>query len=170
MDVEIGDVTPANLQQFRLINTSTLPVRYTDKFYNDLLGPNSQVSPQNIKLAYNNGFSIGTVCARREEKDGDVKMYIMILNVLAAYRRRGVASKLLNHIFENAAKDPTVSEVYLHVHTTNKEAIDFYLSKGFENVEEIKDYYKHISPPDAYKLRLGIESVREMLAKQAAGK
>ena len=55
-------------------------------------------------------------------------------------------------------------QVYLHVQTSNTEAIDFYRSKGFENVGEVKDYYKHITPPDAFKLRLGIEPIRTMVA------
>ena len=54
--------------------------------------------------------------------------------------------------------------------TSNKEAIDFYVSKGFENVEEVRDYYKHIEPPDAFKLRLGIEAIRAILAKKPGGK
>jgi GNAT superfamily N-acetyltransferase len=55
----------------------------------------------------------------------------MTIGVIPAYRRRGIgnstifyshlfnfyalATKLLNHVLENAANDPTVLEVYLHV-------------------------------------------------------
>ncbi len=155
MEIEIGDVAPANLQQVRLINTSTLPVRYSDKFYNELL---SNVLPQYLKFAIYNGFTIGTVCARVEDVEGssNKKLYIMILNVLPAYRRRGVASKLLEHVLSTAMKDKAISEVYLHVQTSNEDAIAFYKSKGFSQTAQIDNYYKRIDPPHAYVLHMAL--------------
>lgn len=38
LNIELGDVTEQNLLQFKVLNMSYLPVRYTDKFYRDLLG------------------------------------------------------------------------------------------------------------------------------------
>ena len=35
--VQICDINAANLKQLNVLNVSTLPVRYTDKFYKDLL-------------------------------------------------------------------------------------------------------------------------------------
>lgn len=37
LNVQLGDVTEHNLQQLKILNITTLPVRYTDKFYRDLL-------------------------------------------------------------------------------------------------------------------------------------
>ena len=66
------------------------------------------------------------------------------------------ASKLLNHIMQNAQNDSSVAEVYLHVQTSNTTAKDFYLSHGFENVGVAENYYTRVDPPDAYILRKAI--------------
>ena len=60
LSVELGDVTPNNLQQLKILNIVTLPVRYTDKFYKDLLSK----PPEYLKFAYYHGFAVADVCAR----------------------------------------------------------------------------------------------------------
>jgi N-alpha-acetyltransferase 50 len=37
LDIELGDVTEHNLQQLKTLNMVALPVRYSDKFYKELL-------------------------------------------------------------------------------------------------------------------------------------
>jgi ribosomal protein S18 acetylase RimI-like enzyme len=51
------------------------------------------------------------------------------------------------------AKKRDVDEIYLHVQTSNEEAINFYKKFEFEVVETIKDYYKRIEPRDCYVLQ-----------------
>jgi ribosomal protein S18 acetylase RimI-like enzyme len=43
-----------------------------------------------------------------------------------------------------------MNKVYLHVQTSNDEALSFYKKQGFTQGELIKDYYKRIEPPDCY--------------------
>lgn len=151
--VEIGDVTPANVAQLKTLNVNTLPVRYSDKFYKDILELGNQ---KYMKFAYWNGFTVGGVCSRIEPSelaDGTNKLYIMTINVLPAYRRRGIATVLLNYVLEEASKDSTIREVYLHVQTSNIEAKDFYMSHNFEDCGIIENYYKRIDPPDCFILR-----------------
>lgn len=50
----------------------------------------------------------------------------MTLGVLAPWRRRGVGKQLLLRILSNLARYPSVGEVYLHVQTSNHEAVKFY--------------------------------------------
>ena len=50
--LEIGNITPANIKQLQTINIATLPVRYTDKFYNDLL---SLYPQEYLQYAFWNG-------------------------------------------------------------------------------------------------------------------
>ncbi len=89
MEIELANLTPANVEQLKVINTSTLPVKYSDKFYNDLL---TIYKSEYIKLAFCHGFSIGGVCARVEDQPNGAgkRLYIMTINVLAAYRKNGV--------------------------------------------------------------------------------
>lgn len=90
LDVELGEVTPANIEQLKIINSSTLPVRYSDKFYNDLT---KIYNSEYLQLAFCNGFAVGGVCARIEDhpdKPGKKRLYVMTINVLAPYRRRGI--------------------------------------------------------------------------------
>lgn len=175
-DVELGNLTPANIQQLKIINTATLPVRYSEKFYDDLL---SVYKSEYIQLAFCNGFAVGGICARVEDHPEQIsfkKLYIMTINVLAPYRRKGIgehlvycpfswliyvsflicwkATKLLQHAIGEARKDNSICEVYLHVQLDNHEAKQFYEKHGFVVVETIKDYYKKIEPADCYLLRM----------------
>ena len=90
--VQICDINAANLKQLNVLNVSTLPVRYTDKFYKDLL---TNGCVEYLKFASWNGFAVAAVCARIERHDtvpDSFKLYIMTINVLAAYRRRGIGT------------------------------------------------------------------------------
>lgn len=53
------------------------------------------------------------------------------------FRRKGIASKLLNYIENNN----TLKNISLEVRTSNSSAIAFYESKGFEKVAVRKNYY-----------------------------
>lgn len=64
----------------------------------------------------------------------------------------GPGSKLLEFAIESGEKRE-VEEVYLHVQTSNEEALSFYKKFGFQIVETIKDYYKRIEPRDCYVLQ-----------------
>lgn len=75
-----------------------LPVRYTDKFYRELI---AKAPEEYLKFAFWNGFAVGSVCSRlelgaQEEQEGENtntcnnKIYIMTIGVIPAYRRRGV--------------------------------------------------------------------------------
>lgn len=162
LDVDIGHINEANIEQLKVININTLPVRYSPKFYKDLLAPEGTTEhtydPKYMRFGHYNGFAIGAVAARLEKEEGEglegkFKLYIMIMNVLAAYRRRGVASTLLGHIIKEASKDERVTELILHVQTSNVEAKDFYLANGFEEVGIVEDYYKRIEPTSAFLLK-----------------
>lgn len=87
---QIGDVNDANLKQLRVINVNTLPVRYSDKFYKELI---DNYTNEYMKYAFWDGFVVAAVCARIENHDTQPelkRLYIMTINVLAPYRRRGV--------------------------------------------------------------------------------
>jgi len=158
LDVEIGAVTPANIEQFKTLNVAGLPVRYSTKFYKDLL---NNVPPQYIKFAFWNGFAVGAICCRVEDSKVEgiqgKRLYIMTLSVLPAYRRRGVAGALLRHVLEAALQDTSIGDAYLHVQTSNAEALGFYKAQGFTQGEKLEGYYKRIDPPDCYIVSKALE-------------
>jgi len=85
--------------------------------------------------------------------DGYKKLYIMTINVLAPYRRRGIGQKLLDYVLDIASKDATIIESYLHVQTSNDDAKQFYMRNGFEDMGIVENYYKRIEPPHAFCLK-----------------
>ncbi len=177
MHVTFGGIHEDNLGELRLLNDTTFPVRYNDKFYLEVL----QTLPAFTKYAYHQGMIVGAICCRLEEekpqppppegaeaqqqdngmesKRRKQKLYIMTLGVLAAYRGRGIGTKLLESVLEAARGPPhasTLDEIYLHVQTSNEDAIHFYAKFGFVTKELIKNYYKRIDPPDCYVLSLAM--------------
>lgn len=145
-----------------------ITVRYSPKFYKDLLAPEGTTEyiydPKFLKFAHYQGFTVGAVCCRMEEdakQEGKYRLYIMIMNVLATYRRRGVATKLLRYVVDEAAKDDRITELVLHVQTSNTEAKEFYLANDFVEIEIVEDYYKRIDPTSAFLLTKQNDIVEE---------
>lgn len=62
-------------------------------------------------------------------------------------------SRLLEKCLSEASQDDNIKEAYLHVHTSNEEAIRFYTQFDFEVGDTISGYYKRLDPPDAVVLR-----------------
>jgi len=133
------------------------------------------------KFAHFNGFVIGAICARIESLPGSngknedeasknsnsaaskitsgrKRIYIMTLAVLAAYRGRGVGSKLVQSVLDHYEKKKDaelsdVDEISLHVQISNTDAIDFYTQKfGFIRGEMVENYYRRIDPPHCFVL------------------
>ncbi|GES88613.1 N-alpha-acetyltransferase 50 isoform X1 [Rhizophagus clarus] len=131
--VALGEITPNNLGQLKKLNTVLFPVQYSEKFYKDVL----EVG-EFAKFAYFNDCCIGAVCCRKEQ-----------------IKESNQGTKLLTHILQHATlttQHPKFVEIYLHVQTSNEEALAFYKKYDFEIVATVEGYYKKISPPDAYVL------------------
>ncbi|GAB5592717.1 N-alpha-acetyltransferase 50 [Umbelopsis nana] len=155
--ISLGDLTPNNIGQLRVLNSTLFPVNYSDKFYKEVLEVGELA-----KLAYFNDVCVGAVCCRVESVDANdkaAKLYIMTLGVLKPYRHLGIGRKLLEHILEHAAseKERNIKSVYLHVQTTNQEALSFYKNQGFEVTDTTTNYYKNIDDKDAHVLSKSID-------------
>ncbi len=148
--IELGELTPHNVKQLRIINRTVFPVMYTDRFYTDLLK-----HPQFCRLAYFNDIVVGAVCYRIEGVAGSdtaKKCYMMTLGCLAPYRRYGIGTMLLRHVLHKCMKNKQIQSIYLHVHIENEEAVKFYQKFGFEITSKVENYYHRLDPQDAYIL------------------
>lgn len=146
--IELGDVTPHNIKQLKLLNQVVFPVSYNDKFYKDVLE-----AGELAKLAYYNDVVVGGVCCRIDVSEGHRRLYIMTLGCLAPYRRLGIGSKMLEHVLNYVQNDANFHCIFLHVQVSNDSALEFYRNFGFEVVETKKHYYKRIEPADAHVLQ-----------------
>lgn len=145
--IELGVITQHNIKQLKLLNQVIFPVSYNEKFYKDVLDVGDLA-----KLAFFNDIVVGAVCCRIDTSKGKRRLYIMTLGCLAPYRRHGVGSLLLNHVFKICDKDKSISAIFLHVQVNNESALEFYKKFGFEIVQTENHYYKRIEPSDAYVL------------------
>lgn len=68
-----------------------------------------------IQLVYYNDVPVGSVCCRIEND----KVYIMIMEVLAPYRRQGLGAYMLNHIINVTKSNNKLNKIYLHVQKGN---------------------------------------------------
>ena len=73
---------------------------------------------------------------------------ILSIAVLKEYRRKNVATLLLNKLFD-FCKTQKISDVFLEVRQTNINAICFYEKIGFEKISKRNNYYAD-THEDAY--------------------
>ncbi|EEY60441.1 acetyltransferase (GNAT) family, putative [Phytophthora infestans T30-4] len=151
-NVVFEPVDKSNVQRLRELNLQLFPVRYNLAFYKEVVSS----PPGYAQLACVGSYAVGAICCRREPvkegPEGLERTYIMTLGVLESYRRARIGSQLLEKVVAQSAQDGVV-QVYLHVQTSNSAALRFYRSHGFEATQILRDYYKHIEPPDCYVLR-----------------
>jgi len=117
------------------------------------------------KLAYFNDIVVGAVCCREDKTGGQRRLYIMTLGCLAPYRRYGIGTKMLEHVLKICSEDGNFDNVFLHVQVNNESAIKFYENFGFEIVEQKANYYKRITPADAFVLQKTFRSTEGQMEK-----
>mmetsp|Transcript_9437 Transcript_9437/g.13071 ORF Transcript_9437/g.13071 Transcript_9437/m.13071 type:complete len:199 (+) Transcript_9437:3-599(+) len=149
-EVTLGDIHVNNIGQLRKLNEDTFPVKYADKFYQEI----PTLPKELAHFAYLGGFVVGAICGRLESlpNSNKKKLYIMTIGVLVAYRKAGIGQQLLDYLMNNATKMNDVALIYLHVQTNNESALRFYSKAGFQRLGKINNYYKRIEPPDCYVL------------------
>ncbi|KAH9101073.1 hypothetical protein Ae201684P_007261 [Aphanomyces euteiches] len=135
-----------DIPQLQSLHEDWFPIRYNDSFYHNAgqgLWENGE--PLFTQVALSNEDIIGAVTAqiqRSEEsedkyliqsKEGTL-MYILTLGSRQDYRRRGIASVLLNTCIHEAQMTPSCCALYLHVKADNASAIRFYEKNGFQRL------------------------------------
>lgn len=90
LKVTFGKLTKHNKEQFRVLNYLTLPVVYSEDFYDRLTN-----YYRYSKLAYVKDVLVGAISCRYEDCEdhkGMRNVYVMTITVLKAYRRYGIGT------------------------------------------------------------------------------
>eukprot|EP01017_Pseudomicrothorax_dubius_P044221 TRINITY_DN7453_c0_g1_i9.p1 TRINITY_DN7453_c0_g1~~TRINITY_DN7453_c0_g1_i9.p1 ORF type:complete len:216 (+),score=61.63 TRINITY_DN7453_c0_g1_i9:176-823(+) len=148
LNISFGALNDKNVEQLRILNQVCLPVQYSEKFYRMVLQYTAT-----SRFAFFNDIVVGAITTRVEQRNNETTLYILTFTVLKPYRKFGVGGTLLDEAMKIIEKDKSITSIYLHVQTSNDVAVAFYQKRGFEIVQELKGYYKDISPPDCYLLR-----------------
>ncbi|KAG7446313.1 N-acetyltransferase NAT13 [Guyanagaster necrorhizus] len=155
--VSFASLSSNNLGTVRKLNSVLFPIKYSEKFYNDILNPDYE---EFCKLVYYNDVPVGTICCRLETKGDQTHLYLMTMGILAPYRSRKLGSESLDLVLRAASShhQPKIDKIYLHVQISNGDAKRFYERHGFQEVGIHEDYYKKIAPHDAWILEKAISA------------
>lgn len=82
------------------------------------------------------GFAIARVDIRRNDQFG----HIVTVDVTPAYRRKGIAQKLLREI-ETILRESGIIECRLEVRENNIAALNLYQKLGYKKVGKLEKYY-----------------------------
>ncbi|CAD7924957.1 unnamed protein product [Amoebophrya sp. A120] len=173
---EIGEINERNLGVLKVLLQKTFPITYGEGFYQDVL-----THDKFCRYAFVADVVVGSICARVQDEEkcnkencpeqasddtqkpvlnGKSKediLYLMTLSLLPAYRKRGIASALLEFLIEAAKKDENLRQIALHVQTSNDVALKFYQKHGFEIQKTVPNYYQKIEPTSAHFLTLNLK-------------
>ena len=82
------------------------------------------------------GFAMARINIRRTVTFG----HILTIDVAPAYRRKGIAQKLLQEI-ETIFKESGIKECRLEVRENNTAALNLYLKLGYKKIGRLEKYY-----------------------------
>ncbi|KAG2059066.1 N-acetyltransferase NAT13 [Suillus hirtellus] len=152
--VTFASLTYRNLGTVKKLNSVLFPIKYSDKFYQDIIAPEVEDFCQ---LIYYNDVPVGNICCRLENNKD---LYLMTMGVLAPYRSKQLGSQALKRVIKAAASHskPKIRRIYLHVQVSNTDAKRFYERHGFKEAGIKEDYYKKIMPRGAWILERIIDS------------
>ena len=131
---------PQDIEQVKVLCRDWFPIEYPDTWYQEITS-----NPRFFSLAATlNGSIIGLIVAETKElsqlakedrsllancfRAGTKVGYILSLGVSQQFRKQGIASLLLDQLISHLTSEQfsQVKALYLHVLTTNTQAITFY--------------------------------------------
>ncbi|KAH9851895.1 acyl-CoA N-acyltransferase [Lenzites betulinus] len=148
-----------DLQGMQACNLQNLPENYTMRYYLFYLLSYPQVS----YVAEDEGKIVGYILARMADEvlDGEEPHgHVVSISVLRAYRRLGLARKLMVLAQQAMVSVYRASYVTLHVRKSNRAAFKLYQDAlAFRVVETEKSYYA--DGEDAYVMRRSFKEPSE---------
>lgn len=97
--------------------------------------------PHSYYLVVDDEGAVMGYAGLRAAPDAAVQGDIQTLAVAPAFRRRGIARRLLRLLLEEAAKRGVV-DVFLEVRADNDAAMRLYVSEGFREISRRRGYYQ----------------------------
>eukprot|EP00090_Calanus_glacialis_P025519 TRINITY_DN3991_c0_g1_i1.p1 TRINITY_DN3991_c0_g1~~TRINITY_DN3991_c0_g1_i1.p1 ORF type:complete len:248 (-),score=72.00 TRINITY_DN3991_c0_g1_i1:113-856(-) len=154
MELQLRFLSPQDIDQVKVLCRDWFPIEYPDTWYQEITS-----NPRFFSLAATlNGTIIGLIVAETKElgqlakedrsllascfMSGTKVGYILSLGVTQQFRKQGIASILLDQLISHLTSEQysQVKALYLHVLTTNTQAITFYEHRGFQ-VHSFLPYY-----------------------------
>lgn len=154
-NVKLRLLTNNDIDDLKRLCADWFPIKYPDSWYKEVTN-NSQFF--SLAAVYNNE-TVGVIIAeirprnRCHKEDADILGYwypydtkvgyILILGASKEYRRKGVASFLLDTFLQHVREAENVycKAVYLHVLSTNISAVLFYERQTFKRHKLLPMYY-----------------------------
>lgn len=156
MDLQLRFLSPSDIEHVKVLCREWFPIEYPDTWYQEITA-----NPRFYSLAATlQGRIVGLIVAETKDlgqlakedrsilancfKRGTKVTYILSLGVCKEFRNQGIASLLLENLISHLTSEPslqTVKAVYLHVLTTNTQAIVFYEHRGFQVHSFLPFYY-----------------------------
>ncbi|KAK0428953.1 hypothetical protein QR680_011104 [Steinernema hermaphroditum] len=152
-DYELRRLCPSDFIAVKRICSEAFPIEYPDNWYDDVVGGkllSYGLFHQRTELTSVIVAEIKPLCQCNVE-DRDIYtdqnarvIYILSLAVDARFRRKGIATMLLNYLidFVAAQEFPQPKVIYLHVLNKNHSAINFYRRNGFRYHTTLLNYYR----------------------------
>ncbi|KAK8210339.1 hypothetical protein M8818_003508 [Zalaria obscura] len=161
--ITLEPCTKSNIASFKRLNSLLLPIPYQAKFYDEILAEKVASSITLLatwrdtppSTATDSDTSPGRVVGgiRCRLIGSPPMLYISTLGVLSPYRTYGIASHLLQTVIVRAIELYGIKSVGAHVWEANEDGLEWYLKRGFREVEREAGYYRRLKPQGAVVLR-----------------
>ena len=93
-------------------------------------------------VAKANSDIAGFIISQVEIENDTLYGHIITINVAPAYRRRGIASKMLKET-EEILKAKGITECHLEVREDNSAALKLYQNSGYQKISRLEKYYSN---------------------------
>lgn len=157
-DFKIRGFRSDDLNKVMEINSECLPENYSSYFYRDL----HQRFPKTFLVAEVDNGVQGYIMCRLERGFSKFRSlrptrlcHVVSIAVREPYRRRGIATGLMEAVMGQGRDEYSAAECYLEVRVSNEPAIGLYEGLGFKKVKRNSRYY--MDGEDAWTMASPIE-------------
>jgi ribosomal protein S18 acetylase RimI-like enzyme len=123
------------------------------RFSRGLMRSLSQDSSCRTWLGIVDGIRVGFAVVGLHSESDPTAAYIWTIEVLPAFRRRGVARQLLTDV-ESSAREAQCASIQLHVSERNSEALALYETSGYIRLGVEPQYYGRREDAFLYRKQL----------------